>query len=72
MQSHRLVYNAVVGEEIPYESQYQSNGSNKFANFCTISNSRLLSCNVTTTCQDDPLVVKCSEGKSNLYITLGE
>ena len=71
MQAHWLVYNAVVGEQIPYESQHKSNGSGKFADFCTISNSTLFSCNVTTTCQDDPLVVKCSKGKSNLYIPLG-
>ena len=64
--SHWSTYNAVVGEEIPYEGQYKTSGSNRFADSCNINDFTPFACNVTTTCQADPLVVKCSRSKSKL------
>ena len=60
----------LVGQELPYDSQYVTSGTGLFANFtCDYDYyyyDSLYPCDTTTYCHSSPLVVSCSQGNDSL------
>ena len=58
----------IVGQELPYESQYASSGTGLFADYsCSSDYYLLFPCNTTSSCQSYPLVVNCVQGKESHF-----